>query len=303
MRDLVIIGAGPAGITAGIYAVRKNMDTVVVSRDIGGQTLDSPEIENYLGYSHISGEELVDKFREHLESFDDLELLETGVESIEKQDGGFRVTLEDGDPLDARIVIVASGRNPRRLGAPGEEDFTGKGVMYCATCDAPLFKNKNTAVVGGGNSGYTAAIQLIKVATKVTIIEVEDSVRADEIFQDQVNSADNAEVLTNTKIKEFSGDKLLKQATIENTETGEEKTLDVEGVFVEIGSVPSIDFLGDLLERNEAGEIIVGCDCSTSEQGVFAAGDVTDVPEKQIIVAAGQGATAALSAYRHHIRS
>jgi len=299
--DLVIIGAGPAGMTAGVYAARKQLDTLILTGDVGGQATWSSGIENYLGYIYITGAELVQKFEEHLNQFDiRLEYAKVGRLSMDKT--AFVVETEDSRRFVAQAVVVASGKSPRLMNVPGEKEFTGRGVAYCATCDGPIFAGMNVAVVGGGNSGLDAAVQLMRICPKVYIIEQMPSLRADEIMQHKVNSAPNVEVLTSTAVREVLGDQFVHGLTVEHLETRARRTLDVKGVFVEIGLDPNTGFLNGLLTLNENGEIPVNCAGHTGIPGLYAAGDVTAVPEKQIIIAAGDGAKAALGAYSYLVR-
>lgn len=296
MKDLIIIGGGPAGITAAVYAARKKLDFCVVTRDIGGQTAWSLEVENYTGYQFIPGPELAMKFREHLEKFTfDLKEGEE-VLKVEKVDHTFKVTTKNSGVLESRTVIIASGKRPRLLGAKGEGKYMGKGLTYCATCDGPLFAGKNVAVIGGGNSGLEATMQMMRIAKKVYLINVVEKLTGDPIMQDRIKAADNVSVHNNSKVVEILGEQFVKSIKVDNK--GQIKELPVEGIFVEIGLVPNSKFI-DIIDKNERGEIIVNDKTETSVHGLFAAGDVTTVPEKQIIIAAGEGAKATLSAFKY----
>jgi alkyl hydroperoxide reductase subunit F len=299
--DVIIIGCGPAGMTAAIYAVRKNMSAIVLGDELGGQAAYSSEVENYLGYTHISGAELVEKFEAHVSSFGIRR--EYGRAAALRTGKVFEIVLEDGNVVTGRSVIIASGRKPRRMGVPGEDEYAGRGVMFCATCDGPMFAGMDVAVVGGGNSGLMAAIQLQKICPKVYLIEIGPALRADEVYLEKIKQMPNIEPILNASVKRVYGEKLLKGIEIEDNATRAARDLSVNGVFVEIGSIPAIDFARGVVQTSEMGEIIVDCACRTDVPGIFAAGDVTTVPEKQIIVAAGEGAKAALSAYRYVIRS
>lgn len=298
--DLIIIGAGPAGMTAGVYAARKQLDTLILTSDVGGQATWSSGIENYLGYIYITGAELVQKFEEHLRTFD-IRLEFFRAVDLALTDSGFRVTTDAGS-FTARAVIVATGKSPRLLGVPGEKEFTGRGVAYCSTCDGPLFAGMEVAVIGGGNSGLDSAVQLMKICPKVYLVEFMPQLRADEVMQEKIRVAPNVEILTGTAVKEIRGDTFVHSIIVEKTDTKETRTLDVKGVFVEVGLVPNSDLVKDLLQLNEYGEIRVDCAAHTGIPGLYAAGDVTDVPEKQIICAAGDGAKAALGAYSYLVR-
>jgi NADH-dependent peroxiredoxin subunit F len=301
MDDLVIIGGGPAGMTAAVYSVRKNLATTIVSDNIGGQALYSTAVENYLGYKYITGEELVQKFEEHIESFK-IKQEFAKVKAVIRDGDTFIIETDHNKQLQTRAVVVASGKIPRRLGVPGEKEYAGHGVAYCATCDGPMFAGMDVAVVGGGNSGFTAAIQLANIAMKVYIIEHCARPLADEVYQESIAKAGNAEVRVNSAINEITGEKLVKAIVLADLKSGAETIIPVGGVFVEIGWEPTVDFLNGQLTLNKLKEIIVDSSCRTNIPGIFAAGDVTDVPEKQIIVAAGEGAKAALSAYNYLIR-
>jgi len=296
--DLIIIGAGPAGITASVYAARQRLNFLVITKDIGGQAALSGDVENYTGYQFISGPELAAKFEEHMRKFD-FELKE-GEESrdIKEKAGVFEVTTGKG-AYQARAVIIASGKKSRELNVPGEKEFKNKGITYCATCDGPLFSGKDVAVIGGGNSALDAAIQLLKIARKVYVINTGPQLGGDMIAQEQVYGSKVATVLNNSRVTAVSGEKMVNGIKIKRD--GKEEILPVQGVFVEIGLIPNTDFSGDV-EKNVLGEIKVDCRNETNIPGIFAAGDATDVPEKQIIIAAGEGAKAALSAFKYLAR-
>jgi len=296
MSDLIIIGAGPAGITAGIYAARKKIDSLIISKDVGGQTALSADVENYTGYQFITGPELVTKFEEHLEQFNVPFKNNEEVRRIVKGKKGFFVVETLVGSYQARAVIIASGRRSRLLGALGEEKFRNKGVSYCATCDGPLFAKKIVAVIGGGNSALDATLQMMNIAQKVYLVDINPFLGGDQIMREKVRSAGNVEILNNAVAKEILGEQFVKAIKVE--QGGVVHTLDVEGVFVEIGSTPNSDIL-EGLATNKAGEITVDSLNRTNIPGIFAAGDVTDIPEKQIIVAAGEGAKAILGVFRY----
>ncbi|MDP8298110.1 MAG: FAD-dependent oxidoreductase [Candidatus Orphnella occulta] len=295
--DLIVIGAGPAGITAGIYAARKKMNILVLSKDIGGQTAWSGDIENYTGYQFITGPELTKRLKDHIDAYKIKINEEEEILSLAK-DREIILIKTDKAQYEAKAVIIASGKMPKELGIKGEEEFKGKGIAYCATCDGPLFANKQVAVIGGGNSALDAAIGLEKIASKIYIINIGEALTADAIMQEAVKKSDKITVLNKSRIVEVKGEKFVKAIEIERNNVKEE--IAVEGVFVEIGLVPNSDFV-EVVDKNSLNEIIINCACETSTPGIFAAGDVTNVPEKQIIVAAGEGAKAALSAFRYLI--
>jgi len=294
MKELIIIGGGPAGITAAIYAARKKMDFVMVTRDIGGQAAWSGDIENFTGFQFIPGPELAMKFREHLEKykFDLREGIE--VTKAEQIPGGFKVTLAKGEALEATTLIVASGKRSRLLNVPGEAKFKSKGLAYCAICDGPLFAGKNTAVIGSGNSGLDAVLSLMKICPQVYLVSHTKDLAGDAIMQEKIKAAENVEILYNTKVTAVFGQQFVEGIKIE--QDGQARDLAVSGVFVEIGLVPNSNFI-DFVKKNEKNEIEIDCSARTSVDGVFAAGDVTRVPAKQIVVAAGDGAKATLSAF------
>lgn len=295
MYELIIIGAGPAGITASVYAARKKMNFLVVTKDVGGQMVLSADIENYIGYQFITGMELTRKFREHMEQFK-VELKEQEIVNlVEKEDGSMGVLTDKGE-YKTKTVVVASGRTPLKLGAEGEEEFSNRGVSYCATCDAPLFADMTVAVIGGGNSGLDAVLQLMKIAKKIYLIDIAAKLRADPVMVEKARSSDKVVIYNNTTVKQIYGGNFVQGIKIDRK--GVIEDLAVEGVFVEIGSIPASDFVKDVM-KNEFGEILVNCRCETNIPGIFAAGDVTDVQGKQIIVAGGEGAKAALSAFEY----
>ena len=293
--DLIILGAGPAGITAAVYAARKKLDSLVITLDIGGQTAWSGDIENYTGYQFITGPELTLKFQEHMESFGIAVNMPEKVVDLQKEGNLINVTT-DKSKHQAKSVIVATGKHPRKLNTEGEDEYKNKGVTYCATCDGPLFKDKPVAIIGGGNSGLDAALQLMNISPKVYIIDVDDKLRADAIMQEKAKAADNVEVLTGTKVKKIYGDTFVSGMQVEKN--GEVKDLSVQGVFIEIGLIPNYQF-ASILECNDSKEIIVDCYNKTNIEGIFAAGDVTSVPEKQIVIACGEGAKATLAAFHY----
>jgi len=291
--DLIIVGAGPAGITASVYAARKRMDFLVITKNIGGQTALSADIENYTGYKFITGPELVEKFKEHMEQFD-VDFRENEPVTLVKKTSDTVKVETDKDKYQARTVIVASGRIARELGAEGEEKFKHRGVTYCATCDAPLFADVDVAVVGGGNSGLDAVLQAIRIARKVYLIEIGHELRADPIMVEEAKKSDKLTILTDTRVEKIHGDAFVEGITV--SRAGKKEDLPVRGVFVEIGYDPVSDFLKDV-KKNDLGEIMVNCRCETNVPGIFAAGDVTDVYGKQIIVACGEGVKATLAAF------
>lgn len=296
MKELIIIGAGPAGITAAVYAARKQLEFMVISRDIGGQAAWSGDIENYTSYQFIAGPELAMKFREHLDKYT-FDLKEgVGVTKVEKDGAGFKVATDKAGEFSAKTVIIASGKRSRLLNVSGEAKYKNKGLTFCATCDGPVFSGKDVAVIGGGNSGLDATLQMMKISPKVYLINNAESLTGDPVMQEKVKAAPNVEIINNAVAKEIQGDKFLNAIVIEHE--GKSKKLNVQGVFVEIGLVPNSEFI-NFVEKNDRGEIPINCAAQTSVPGLFAAGDVTDVPAKQIITAAGDGAKALLSVFKY----
>ena len=296
--ELIIIGGGPAGITAGIYAARYRLKTLMITKDFGGQIAKKAvPIENYPAFKEISGIELIRKFKEHLDKFKiDIEM--DSVIKIERTNGNFQVFTQNQKLFKSKTVIIASGADPRPLKVPGENEFVGRGVSYCVTCDSPLFKNKIVAVIGGGNAGFEAAIALARWAKKIYVLEYGERVVADIQNQELARKTKKVEIITNAALKEIKGDKFVNSIIYEDRKTGQEKKLEVEGVFVEIGSQPASAFAKDLVELNERGEIKVDFETfQTKTPGLFAAGDVNVGKFKQIVTACGEGAKAALAAY------
>ncbi len=301
MYELIIIGGGPAGITAGIYAARKKIKTLILSKDFVGQAGKANIIENWPGIKTIAGPELMSQFMSHLDEFD-IEKKEGYLVSIlEKRNDVFYLTTDMGEVFESKAVIVATGRNPRPLKVPGEKEYLGKGISYCAVCDAPMFAKKKVAVVGGGNSGFETAIEMAtKHLAKVFLLEVASKPIADESLQEEVKNNNNIEVITGALLKEIKGKTFVESVVYTDKNTKEDKELEVQGVFVEIGSVPAVDFLKDLATCNEVGEIEIDHNsCQTKTDGLFAAGDVTNIKGKQVVIAAGEGSKAALSVYSY----
>lgn len=297
--DVIVAGAGPAGITASVYAARKRMDLLVLTEDIGGQTVWSGDIENYTGYQFISGVELAGKFEEHIKQYG-IEVREKEPVTAIKREGELLRTFTAAGQYLSKTLVVASGKRSRQLNVPGEKEFRNRGLAYCATCDAPLFTDKDVAVVGGGNSALEAGLQLVKIARKIYVINIAPDLTGDDIMREKLLADDKVTVMNGTKVSAVSGGKFVESISIEN-EDGR-RDLEVQGVFVEIGLIPNTGFKSDL-ELNERGEIKVNNCTETNIKGVFAAGDVTEVPEKQIIIAAGEGAKAALRAFNYVVRS
>ncbi len=298
MYDLMIVGGGPAGIAAGVYAARKRLKTLLVSVDIGGQINNTWGIENYLGYQFIEGPELINKFQTQVSQFPIDQKIGEKVSKLEKIDGGFEAISEGDNRYQARGVIFATGKSPRKLNVPGEAALAGRGVTYCAICDGPVFAGQRVVVVGGGNSALEAALDMVKIAEHVDLVSL-TPLTGDSILIDRLNDAKNLSIFTEHQTEEIKGQDLVEGVLIKDLKTGERKQLGVTGVFIEIGLVPNSGAVKGLVELNKWGEVPVSCANETTVPGLYAAGDVTDVPEKQIIVAAGEGAKAALQAHRY----
>lgn len=294
MYDLVIIGAGPAGITASVYAARKRISLLVITKDIGGQTAWSGDIENYTGYQFITGPELAAKFEEHMRQYG-IEVKENEEAVDIKRVGNKILVKTNKDAYEARTAIIASGKASRELGVPGEHEFKNRGLTYCATCDAPLFSGKDVAVIGGGNSALDATLQLMKIARRIWVINITSHLGGDAIMRDKVEKSSIVTVMNNSQVAAIIGDRMVSGMKVKSG--GKEELIALQGVFVEIGLIPNSKF-AEAVEKNEFGEIKVNFHNETNVPGIFAAGDVTDVPEKQIVIAAGEGSKASLSAFR-----
>lgn len=297
--DVIVVGAGPAGLSAALYAARKNRRVVLIGRRAGGQINDTASIENYLGMSRVRGSELAELFRLHVERYAVAEHCHSEVRSIRRGDAGFEVATSDGQTFRGRAVIYAAGKEYRRLGVPGEERFIGKGIAFCATCDAPLFRDRKVAVVGGGNSALTAVRDLIGFASEIHLVHALETFQADPLLVDEARRAKNVSIHMSTEVREFLGRDRLEGLRVASKIHPPGYDLAIDGVFLEIGLAPNSGPVRELLEVNAAGEIPVGRDQATAVPGFFAAGDVTDEREKQVIVAAGAGARAALAADRY----
>jgi alkyl hydroperoxide reductase subunit F len=300
--DCIIIGGGPAGMTAGIYMARKKLKTLILTKDIGGQAAWSSDVENYLGFTMIKGVDLVEKFEHHLEKYSDvleLQLENKGVSKVEKVHKYFRVFTGDNNKFEARSVIIAGGKVPRPLGVKGEKEYLNRGVTYCSWCDGPLFAGKDVAIIGGGNSALDAALNIYKTVKSIIIINITKELTGDEVMIDKVKSATNIRILNNTEVVKIIGEKFVTAVEIKEKGKTKKHNIDLEGVFIEVGSLPSTDYLKGVIKLNKFGEIIINSENMTSVEGLYAAGDITDIPEKQIVVAAGEGAKAAICASKY----
>jgi len=297
--DLIIIGGGPAGITAGIYAGRQKMKTLLITKEFGGQMAKkATEVCNYPGFERISGMELIDKFVEHLEHHESVEIKFSQAEKIEKESDIFTVTTTENEKIQSKTVIVATGADPRPLEAIGEKEFIGKGVSYCVTCDGPVFRNKTIAIIGGGNAGLEAALFMTNYANKIYVLEFGPEIKADEENKKDVKNSDKIEVITNASVKEIKGDAMVNSLIYQDNVSKENKTLEVQGIFIEIGSQPATALAKGLVDFTKRDEIVVEPETfMTKTPGLFAAGDNNSGLYKQIVTAAGEGCKTALAAY------
>jgi alkyl hydroperoxide reductase subunit F len=303
--EVLVVGGGPAGAAAAIYAARKGIRTGVVAERFGGQVLDTMGIENFISIQHTEGPKLAAQLEQHVREYDvDIMNLQTAAELIPAgADGLHEIKLASGASLKARTLILSTGARWRQMGVPGEEEYRNKGVAYCPHCDGPLYKGKRTAVIGGGNSGVEAAIDLAGIVAHVTLIEFDSQLRADAVLQNKLRSLPNVEIITSALSTEVIGDGEKVQALIyTDRNTDVSHRIDLDGIFVQIGLVPNTEWLKGPLTLSPRGEIEVDAHNATNLPGVFAAGDVTTVPYKQIIVAMGEGTKAGLSAFDHIIR-
>lgn len=300
--DVLVVGGGPAGSSAAIYAARKGIRTGVVAERFGGQVLDTMSIENFITVKETEGPKLVASLEEHVKEYNiDVMNLQKATK-IAKNDL-FELELENGATLKSKSVIISTGARWRNVNVPGEQEYKNKGVAYCAHCDGPLFEGKDVAVIGGGNSGIEAAIDLAGIVNHVTVLEFADTLKADEVLQKRAYSLPNVTIITNAQTTEITGDDNVYGITYVERDTNEEKHIALQGVFVQIGLVPNTEFLADVVERTPMGEIIVDKHGQTNVPGLFAAGDCADTAYKQIIVSMGSGATASLGAFDYLIRN
>lgn len=297
--DLIIIGGSAAATTAGIYAVRRGLKFKIISKDFGGEVATSGEIGNWPGDGTTDGIALADKFRKHLEQYK-VDLEEgIDVESVQKDESGtFVIKTKSGQDYGAKTVIVATGVHPRPLSVPGEREFRNKGVSYCTTCDGPLFGGKTVATIGGGNSALESGLMLADIAAKVYVLNKNPQFKGDNVLIENLKKKQNVEIIYNARTTDILGDQFV-TALKYNDKDGKPQELKVDGTFIHIGMIPNSGIVPEEVEKNQFGEIKVNANCETNIPGLYAAGDVTDVPFKQIVIAAGQGCIAALSAVQY----
>ena len=295
--DLIIIGGGPAGVAAGICAARKKLKGLLITDLIGGQGVVSRDIQNFVGIKSISGLNFAKALKEHLEANKETEFMEGDLAiEIKKEKNGFKVLTQKGKTFHSMVVLIASGSRRKKINIPGEKDFDGRGVFYCSICDAPLMKNKVVAVIGGGNSGFEAALDLLPYASKIYILEYTDKLAADQVTQDKVKKSKKVEIITMAEVKEIRGDQFAKSLKYQDRRTGKAKELTLDGVFVSVGYSPNSEVAKNLVKLNKNNEIMVDHKTQeTSVKGIWAAGDVTDEIYRQMNIAVGDAVKAALN--------
>ncbi|MFH0818457.1 MAG: thioredoxin-disulfide reductase [Patescibacteria group bacterium] len=301
MYDVIIIGGGPAGLTAALYASRRTLKTLILSKDLGGQMATTTDIENYPGFNEpINGFELANRMKTQAEKFG-AEFKFGDVSKIEKKDNKF-IIYYNNETVETDSVILAFGLTPRNLDVSGEQTYKNKGVTYCANCDAPLYRNKKVAVVGGGNSALDAADYLSKIATHVYLIHRRDAFRAEEVMVKEIVNNKNITIYYDSAITEIKGEQFVKSINIKNLKTEANEDVQVDGVFIEVGRMAATGFLEGLVELNDRKEVVVNHKGCTNTEGIFAAGDLTNVNQKQIAIATGEGVKAALAAYTYLLK-
>ncbi|EKU48200.1 alkyl hydroperoxide reductase subunit F [Staphylococcus massiliensis] len=301
--DVLVVGGGPASASAAVYAARKGIRTGIVADRMGGQVNDTAGIENFISVKQTDGPTFAANLEAHIKEYDVDIMNAQRVVDIQKEDSGIKVKLENGGTLTSKTVIIATGARWRKMQVPGEDELSNKGVAYCPHCDGPLFEGKDVAVVGGGNSGVEAAIDLAGIVKNVTILERNEALKADDVLQKRIEELDNVSVITNAQTTEVTGEGKVDGLTYEDLKSGDTHHLDLDGIFVQIGLLPNTEWLDSNIELNEANEIQVDKYGATNLAGVFAAGDCTDQPNKQIIISMGAGANAALNAFDYLIRN
>ncbi|MGX0045386.1 alkyl hydroperoxide reductase subunit F [Staphylococcus haemolyticus] len=301
--DVLIIGGGPASGSAAIYTARKGLRTGIIADRIGGQVNDTAGIENFITLKETTGSQFSANLAAHIEEYDIDTMTGIRATNIEKTDQAIRVTLENNAVLETKTAIISTGASWRKLNIPGEDRLINKGVAFCPHCDGPLFENKDVAVIGGGNSGVEAAIDLAGIVKHVTLFEYSSELKADTVLQDRLRSLSNVDIHTNARTAEVLGEDHVTGISYEDLNSGEMKELSLDGIFVQIGLVPNTSWIGDAVELNNRGEVVIDRNNNTNVPGIFAAGDVTDQKNKQIIISMGAGANAALNAFDYIIRN
>ncbi|MCH4404237.1 alkyl hydroperoxide reductase subunit F [Staphylococcus haemolyticus] len=301
--DVLIIGGGPASGSAAIYTARKGLRTGIIADRIGGQVNDTAGIENFITVKETTGSQFSANLAAHIEEYDIDTMTGIRATNIEKTDQAIRVTLENNAVLETKTAIISTGASWRKLNIPGEDRLINKGVAFCPHCDGPLFENKDVAVIGGGNSGVEAAIDLAGIVKHVTLFEYSSELKADTVLQDRLRSLSNVDIHTNARTAEVLGEDHVTGISYEDLNSGEMKELSLDGIFVQIGLVPNTSWIGDAIELNNRGEVVIDRNNNTNVPGIFAAGDVTDQKNKQIIISMGAGANAALNAFDYIIRN
>ncbi len=302
LYDVTVVGTGPAAVSAAIYAVRKGLSTAMIGVKVGGQVLDTNEIENIIGTPKTTGSKYAETLEKHLKEYE-IAFKDGHLVKEIREDGKDKIVItDDGKTYKSKTVIIATGAKHRNLNIPGEEEYAGKGVHFCSTCDGPFYKGLDVAVIGGGNSGVEAALDMSGIAKNVTLIEFMPELKADQVLQNKLVERGNITVMKNTATKEVKGTEFVEELIVVDRETNEEKSLKVDGIFVEIGLSANSGFIKNLVEANRVGEIVIDENNMTSVKGIFAAGDVTTIKQKQIVIAVGEGAKAALSAFDYLIK-
>lgn len=314
LYDVIIIGGGPAGTAAAVYVARKQLKTLLITESFGGQSIVSNDIQNWIGEKHISGFDLAKKFEEHVRAYSDLVEIKmpekaVKIKKTECQEGegrvcDFEIETDKGSVYNGKTVILVAGARRRKLGVPGEDKLSGKGVAYCSTCDAPLFKDKKVAVIGGGNAGLEAVQDLFPYASEVYLLEYGETLKGDPVTQEAIKKNPKLkQIIFNAQTLEFLGDTFVSSLKYKDTKKNEEKELALEGVFIEIGSVPNSEMVKDVVEIDKYGQVIIDSKhATTSHPGIYAAGDITDDPYKQNNISAGDAVKAALAAYNYLLK-
>jgi alkyl hydroperoxide reductase subunit F len=300
MYDLIIIGGGPGGVAAGIYAARKKMKTLLITDSFGGQSLNSADIQNWVGTKSLSGYDLAKALEEHLRAQQGIDIADDDLVTAvtKRDDGSFSLATRNGKTYEAKYILLASGSRRKKLGVPGDNELEGHGVVYCTTCDAPLFGGKTVVVVGGGNSALEGVMDLIQYASKIYLMVRSETLKGDPVTQEKIKSHPNVQIMWNTVVQEIRGKDKVEGVRYKNVKTGEEKELALDGVFVEIGLIPNSDFVKDLVKLDAYSEVIVDHKTQeTSCPGIWAVGDVTDVLYKQNNISAGDAVKAVLNIY------